>query len=246
MLQLGSSLLQQLLAADTGHHGPRIDCGAGRQAVFVGHRDKNVDTVLGRVTPRRAYYHCGICRGGIVPRDDELGVTGASASPGLRKMIDRTAATAPFATSADLLAELAGITLPAKRIERSAEADGAAAAQRITAEATAIAHGHISVLSPVDVPDKLYLAVDGTGVPMVGAAVTGRTGKAGDGRARTREAKLAALFTQTATDEQGRPVCDPTPPAIWPASPPPPVRHPGGRRGPRPRRRPHPPARGPR
>ena len=57
-------------------------------------------------------------------------------------------------------------------------------------------------------PDKLYLAIDGTGVPMVPAATTGRAGKSGDGRARTREVKLACLFTQTTLDEQGRPVRD--------------------------------------
>jgi hypothetical protein len=60
-----------------------------------------------------------------------------------------------------------------------------------------------------DAPDKLYIAVDGTGVPMVPAAVTGRAAKSGDGRARTREVKLACLFTQTTLDEAGRPVRDP-------------------------------------
>lgn len=44
---------------------------------------------------------------------------------------------------------------------------------------------------------------------MVPAAVAGRAGKTGDGRARTREVKLAALFTQATVDEQGRPVRDP-------------------------------------
>ena len=44
---------------------------------------------------------------------------------------------------------------------------------------------------------------------MVRAAVADRAGKAADGRARTREVKLACLFTQTKIDEQGRPVRDP-------------------------------------
>ena len=42
----------------------------------------------------------------------------------------------PFAKAGHLLAELAGIQLTAKRIERSGEADGAAAAAAITAHAT--------------------------------------------------------------------------------------------------------------
>ncbi|HUT54301.1 MAG TPA: ISKra4 family transposase [bacterium] len=37
----------------------------------------------------------------------------------------------------------------------------------------------------------------------------GRRGKASDGIARTREAKLGAVFTQTRVDEQGHPVRDP-------------------------------------
>ena len=55
MTQLGAELLQRLLAADTGHRGPRVDCGVGHLAEFVGYRDKDVDTVLGQITVRRAY-----------------------------------------------------------------------------------------------------------------------------------------------------------------------------------------------
>jgi hypothetical protein len=209
MTRLGAALLQQLLAADTGHRGPRIDCGAGHSAEFMGYRAKTIETVLGPVELRRAYYHCATCGRGVVPRDDELGVTGASLSAGLRRMVARAGAAQPFATAADLLAELAGIRLNSKRIERSAEADGVAAAARLATESVAIARRRVAVLPPAVVPDKLYLAIDGTGVPMVPAATTGRPGKAPDGRARTREAKLAALFTQTTLDEQGRPIRDP-------------------------------------
>ena len=209
MTQLGASLLGRLLAADTGHRGPRIDCGAGHCTGFVGYRSKTIQTVLGSVELRRAYYHCRVCRRGVVPRDDELGVTGVSLSPGLRRITARAAAAVPFATAADLLAELAGIQLPAKRIERSAEADGAATARSLAAESTAIVRPSVSMLPPVPMPDKLYVAVDGTGVPVVAAAVADRAGKAPDGRARTREVKLAALFTQTTVDEKGRPIRDP-------------------------------------
>jgi hypothetical protein len=50
-------------------------------------------------------------------------------------MTARAAVAEPFATDAELLAELSGITLMRKRLERSAEADGAAAAKRLTARA---------------------------------------------------------------------------------------------------------------
>ena len=50
LTRLGRGVLEDLLAADAGHRGPRADCGAGHQAEFASYRDKTVDTVLGPVT----------------------------------------------------------------------------------------------------------------------------------------------------------------------------------------------------
>ncbi|HWG62296.1 MAG TPA: ISKra4 family transposase [Streptosporangiaceae bacterium] len=210
MARLGASMLEQLLAADPGHRGPRAGCGAGHDAGFVSYRTKAVDTVLGPITLRRAYYHCRQCGHGVIPRDGELGITGASLSPGLRAMIARAAAAVPFAKAGALLTEFAGIQLTTKRVERSAEADGAAAGAAISAGADAICSRQVVPLPPpAPLPDMLYLAIDGTGVPMVAAETEGRPGKGPDGRAHTREVKLACLFTQTTLDGEGRPVRDP-------------------------------------
>jgi hypothetical protein len=209
MARLGASLLEELLAADAGYRGPRAGCGAGHDAVFVSYRAKTIDTVLGPVTLRRAWYHCAACRHGLAPRDSELGTAGASLSPGLRAMVARAAAAVPFATAGALLAELAGIGLTAKRIERSAEADGAAASAAIGAQADAICSRQMLPLPPpAPLPDMLYIAVDGTGVPMAAAATKGRPGKGPDGQAHTREVKLACCFTQTSPDEEGHPLRD--------------------------------------
>jgi hypothetical protein len=208
--RLGASLLEQLLDLDTGHRGPRIACGAGHQARFVSSRAKTVDTVLGAVTVSRAWYHCAACGHGLAPKDDELGVAGASMSPGLAKMAARAGAAVPFAKAARLLADLAGIELTAKRVERGAEADGTAAAATGRAEAAAILSGRVVPLPPpAPAPDKLYIAVDGTGVPMTPTETEGRPGKTDHGRARTREVKLACLFTQTTVNQDGHPVRDP-------------------------------------
>ena len=61
LLRLGASVLEQLLAADRGHRGPRVPCGRGHEAVFVSYRDKLIDTVLGPVALTRAWYHCAGC-----------------------------------------------------------------------------------------------------------------------------------------------------------------------------------------
>ena len=210
LTQLGGRLLEGLLAADAGHRGAAVDCGAGHQARLVSYRGKAVDTVLGPVTVRRAWYHCAECGHGLAPRDAELGVAGQAMSPGLRKMAARAAAAVPFAKAAALVGELAGITLTGKRAGRSAEADGAAAARVIEAQAGAIAARALVPLPPPSpAPGKLYIAIDGTGVPVVAAETEGRDGKGDDGKARTREVKLCAVFTQTTADEDGYPVRDP-------------------------------------
>ncbi len=208
--RLGASLLEGLLAGDDGYRGPRAACRAGHQAVLTGYRAKTIDTVVGPVAVRRAWYHCAECGHGLAPRDAELGCARASMSPGLARMTARAAAAVPFARAAGLLGELAGISLTVKRVERCAEMAGAAAAAAISAETDAIcARELIPVPPPLPLPDMLYIAVDGTGVPMVPAATRDRAGKAADGKARTREVKLACLFTQTTTDEDGFPVRDP-------------------------------------
>lgn len=209
LTRLGRGVLEDLLAADAGHRGQRVDCGAGHQAEFESYRDKTFDSVLGPVTISRAWYHCARCHQGLAPRDAELGVAGATMSPGLAKMSARAGAAVPFTPGAALVGELAGITLTGRRLGRHAEADGTAAAAAIQAQAAAITARQVIPLPPAPVPDMLYIAVDGTGVPMVAAETEGRAGKGDDGTAHTREVKLCCCFTQTSPGEDGRPVRDP-------------------------------------
>jgi hypothetical protein len=208
LLELGGSMLGQLLSADPGQRGPRLPCGQGHEAEFTDYRDKTFDTVLGPVTLRRAWYSCAECKHGFAPRDAELGIAGTSLSPGLTVMNDIAAATGPFAKAAGLLESLAGISLTVKRVERSAEASGAAQAAAVRERSAAIAGRKVVPLPPSPCPDMLYGAVDGTGVTMTAKETAGREGKGEDGRARTRELKLGVFFTQDDIDEDGYPVRD--------------------------------------
>jgi len=213
MTALGGQVLAAVLTSDRGHDGPRMACGSGHQSVFVGYRDKTIGTVLGPVRISRAWYHCRACRRGHAPIDQQLDVVGSSRSPGLRAMVDIAAATAPFTVARRLLAELAGLDVGAKTIERVAEADGLAADVEQSDRAEQILAGRLVPALPGPPPgrepaDTLYVAVDGTGVPMRPAETAGRKSKGPDGRARTREVKLAALFTQTKTTDDGHPIRD--------------------------------------
>ena len=208
LLRLGGSMLGEILSADRGHRGARVPCGRGHEAGFAGDRDKSFDTVLGLVTVTRAWYHCAACGHGLAPRDAGLGVAGESMSPGLAAMNDRAASAVPFAQAAHLLEELAGVRLTAKRAERAAEASGAAVAAAGRERARLTAARKLVPLPPSPLPDKLYAVIDGTGVPMTARETAGRKGKGEDGRARTREVKLAVFFTQDRLGKDGYPVRD--------------------------------------
>jgi hypothetical protein len=207
-VKIGGGMLSDLLSADRGTRGPRIGCGNGHQAELESVRPKVIDTVLGPVTLRRAWYHCPKCRHGLAPRDDELGITGMSMSPGLAAMNDLAAAAGPFAGAARLLEEMAGIRLTVKRVERAAEESGARTAAAVRERAALISGKKVVPFLPGPLPDKLYAVIDGTGVPMTGKETEGRQGKGEDGKAHTREVKLAVFFTQDKLDAKGHPVRD--------------------------------------
>jgi hypothetical protein len=210
MQRVGSVLLEQLLNSDHGgHRGQRVACASGHQAEFIDYRSKQLQTILGAVRIERAYYHCADCTEephGLIPKDQDLDVVGTSFSPGLRRLMARVGAQEPFATATQDLAELAGVVVERKAIERTAEAAGIGAEQANQAERAVILAGRVE---PIAAASRLYVALDGTGVPAVPKDTAGRSGKGPEGRARTREAKLGAVFTQTNFDAEGWPVRDP-------------------------------------
>jgi len=209
----GGALLQAVLdGGGDGYCGPDAGCpGCGGEAVYAGSRPKTITTALGPVTVSRAWYHCTACKRGFAPRDAQLGLLpGGALSPGLAEMAALAGAEVSFARAAGLIAALAGITLSPRTIERSAEACGAAARDASASRATAIRERRIAVLPPPGpLPDMLYVEVDGTGVPVRASETAGRPGKGEDGKAGTREVKLARLFTVSRLDADGRPVMDP-------------------------------------
>jgi hypothetical protein len=211
MHRVGRGVLEQLLNADHGGHcGPRTPCGHGHQAEFIDYRKKYLQTVLGEVHLRRAYYHCADCGEeagrGVIPKDQELDVVDTSFSPGMRRLLARVGAQEPFAAARQDLAELAGVHVPTKAVERITEAVGGAAEAANQTEHAAIVAG---TMLPIAAATRLYVAMDGTGVPAVTKETQGRAGKEPDGSAKTREAKLGCVFTQASFDQEGWPIRDP-------------------------------------
>ena len=202
--RVGAVLLEQLLNADgKGYEGSRPSCPQGHTAVFVTHRSKQVLTVLGPIQLQRAYYHCSGCQAGRIPKDDALDIVGSSFSPGVRRMMSRVGSKESFQNGRQDLKELAGLEVTAKQVERVSEQLGQ---QAQSWQAPASVPGSDKVVKLKSIP-KLYIAYDGTGVPVVARETEGRAGKQSP-QAKTREAKLGCVFTQTALDEQLQPVRD--------------------------------------
>lgn len=203
---VGGVLLEKLLDSDSGYRGPRVPCRQGHEAEFIDYRTKQVLSVLSRIRVRRAYYHCSPCQEGVIPKDSDLDVVATSFSPGVRRLMGRVGGKEPFAEGRRDLEELAAIVVTTKEVERVSEAIGEQMAAIAGKQRVAAFSGRI-VLLPKPVP-KMYIAIDGTGVPMVPRETQGRQGKDPGGKAKTREAKLGCVFTQTAVDDEGRPVRD--------------------------------------
>lgn len=205
MHKVGGVLLEKLLNCDGGGYcGARINCGQGHQAQFVDYRGKNLLTVLSAVEIQRAYYHCEGCKDGVIPKDRELDIVGSSLSPGVRRMMGRVGGKEPFDEGRRDLEELAGIVVKTKEVERVSEAIGEQVeAVAITERAAALS----GKLLPLKAVPKMYIAIDGTGVSMVPHETEGRQGKDPSGKAKTREAKLGCVFTQTKLDTRREALC---------------------------------------
>jgi hypothetical protein len=200
VLQLAGGLVEQRFNADLSDQGARVRCSCGSEARYAGRRAKQVESVLGPLRLERAYYHCSACGHGYCPRDKHLGIENTSLSPALTRMLGTVGAMVSFQEGSELLTELAGVTVDAKQVERTAEALGK--------EITEDERVHTEPLDALPLPHTLYLGMDGTGVPLRAEELVGRTGKQSDGVAKTGEAKLCTIWSAESFDEEGTPIRD--------------------------------------
>jgi hypothetical protein len=114
----------------------------------------------------------------------------------------------PCARACEPMKVLAGLEVPAKAIERAAESIGAQIARRDEEEIDRAKQLVLPVVSRQDIP-KMYVLIDGVQVPVVARETEGRTSRIEGQRARTRECKLGAVFTQNTVDKEGWPIRDP-------------------------------------
>jgi hypothetical protein len=165
---------------------------------------QKVLTVLGPITLNRAYYYDEKYKKGWCPKDTAFNIEETSLSPGVRRIVARAGASDPFALGHQDIKEMAGLEVDPKEIDRVSHRIG----EEIEAfyQETPLCFG--DSVSPRESISKMYICMDGTGVPVVKAETVNRKGKGEEGEAKTREAKLGFVFTQTQVDEKGYPVRD--------------------------------------
>ena len=163
-------------------------------------RSRHLHTLFGRIQLRRNYHHHAKSGTGRCPLDDLLGLEGAM-SPAVARLACRAASrSGSYQEGADDLAAYAGLHLDPRDLGRMVAALAPDLREALATLEPAAAAAPIPVL---------YVSCDGTGTPMRREELEGRKGKQEDGSARTREAKLGCVFTQTVTDAEGHPLRDP-------------------------------------
>ena len=201
----GAKALGELVSTiGSGHRRDPLVCSCGNVMESRGIREKTLVTIMGPARYRRSMYACS-CGEIRYPGDEALDVVGTSRTPALRRMMARAGSAGTFKEASEDLAIYAGVTVSAKDIERVAEGIGEAVAAWTEKERQEL----IQCPAPAEPVPVLYISYDGTGVPMTNEEREGRKGKQPDGSAKTREAKVGCVFTQTTIDENGRPVRDP-------------------------------------
>jgi hypothetical protein len=193
LLKDGRRLLEGLFAGDLAV--PENTSRPGEKC--HPNRALEVQSIFGVLHLRRHYFYNVAQQSGRAPLDQVLGLANGF-SPALVRLSARAAAREGFEAAGQDLAELAGISIDGRQIQRLAAVAGPQIGSQLE-------QGSINEATPVPI---LYVEVDGTGVPMVADELAGRKGKQEDGTAKTREIKLCALFTQTRCDENGLPVRD--------------------------------------
>jgi hypothetical protein len=172
----------------TGYVGRRAICQCGAEARFKNYYSKLRVTLSGELVIHRAYYYCKSCKRGFSPLDQKLELDSLSTSVGVRTKVGRLASWFAFEEVSVELRELLGIHLSKNTVERLAEAMGQRVKQERAAKEKMTMSGLVD--SPESGPKRMYVGIDGTGVPMRGGG--------------THESKTAVIYETEDRDGKTR------------------------------------------
>ncbi len=163
-------------------------------------RSRSVCSLFGEFELQRNYFHHAKSGSGRFPLDDTLGLEGACTPAIARLMCKAATQSGSYQEAADDLAAYAGVCFNAHDLGRMVQSLAPKLCQALETMPKPSPHKPII--------DVLYATCDGTGTPMRREELKGRKGKQEDGTARTSEAKIGCIFTQTDLDSHGKPLRD--------------------------------------
>ena len=171
------------------------DCGEAAQ--HDRRRERTLLSCFGHLKVRLHSWRCARCERTFRPREFQLGVDGGrKATRGMCRMLAIAGANQSFEDASTTLAELTGVSVNAKMVERETERLGRSMAAEEKADGCPAT---TTLTDDVAADATAYMEVDGTGVGMRPEETEGRAGKHADGRARTREAKPCRGVVGTAS-----------------------------------------------
>jgi hypothetical protein len=162
MQLLGQGLLQRLVDSQTnGYHGTSIPCGCGGSMKFVQHRNRDIHTLFGWIKVERAYYYCPDCGYSYVPYDIASGLGSGQLSPGLAKACCLLTVDDSFRQTSQKIEQLFGQKVSDNTIERVVHQVGSVVLRQQKQQLEDFFERR-EVPAAVVLPDRLYIAADGT------------------------------------------------------------------------------------
>lgn len=163
-LRAARAAMECRLSSTRGYEGCRRECECGEQQKFHSHRQRGVETLVGTVRYKRAYYRCAGCGIGVRPLDRQLQVERGQFSGGMCKVMVYAGGVLPFREATQCIYESSGqrLQVGAETVRRRCEQIGAEITVRWEAERL---QAERQGVSPAIVPARLVLEADGTMIP---------------------------------------------------------------------------------
>ena len=159
---VGREVLSQGLSERYGKQQGRYrTCTCGQQQRFEGYRARQVMTMLGAVTYRRAYYRCASCKATHYAGEEALGLNGSSFSLPAQEAIALVSSELPFQRTRVLLGRLNGIAVSISHAENVSRVHGERIQEALSRERDQLFDGHLSYL-PSEREHRLYVTLDAT------------------------------------------------------------------------------------
>jgi hypothetical protein len=167
--------------AGDGYSTTRAACQCGAAARFCGRRRRQIITLHGHLSFRRAYYYCRGCNRGFCPTDAKLDLGSGDCSRVVKAFASRVASYLPFAVATDELRALRHIDISTTTLQRLAKDVG----ERIGAAWDDLGEQFARGQAPASGmhPERLFLGMD---------AAKGHIG------GEWRDIKLAATYHRAA------------------------------------------------